>query len=200
LGTLGEILLKKKKYVEARMNFEKSLQASRVVGDKFLSGNALVNLAVLTHLQGQFEESDHYAEEALSIFQAAGDETQQPLPLRMMGYAAIHAGNLVRARVLMRESLLGYTNLEDISGQLSCLIGMAQCFLAEKDVRKAVHVCALVEKHRREKNLTFLEPDESIFEDVLNQSKKKLGKSKFESAFKEGEALTLEVTLWELMK
>jgi len=199
LGTLGEILLKKENYVEAQMNFEKSLKASHGVGDKFLSGNALVNLAVLTHLQGQFEESDHYAEEALSIFQSAGDETQQPLPLRMMGYAAIHAGNLVRARVLMRESLLGYTNLEDRGGQLACLIGMAQCFLAGKDVKQAVSLCALAERDRLEKNLEFLEPDKAAFEYVLKQSKKKLGNSKYELTYNQGEALNLESTLWGLL-
>ena len=83
------------------MNLERSLEASRVVGDKIIIGNALVNLAVLTNLQGQFEESDRYAEEALGIFQLVGDETQQPFPMRLMGYAAVHASNLVRARVLM---------------------------------------------------------------------------------------------------
>lgn len=57
---------------------------------------------------------DHYAEEALSIFQLIGDETQQPFPLRLMGYAAVHAGNLVRAQVLMRESLIGNINLQNL--------------------------------------------------------------------------------------
>jgi predicted negative regulator of RcsB-dependent stress response len=38
LGTLGEILLKQKKYAEARMNFERSLEASRVAGDKVIIG------------------------------------------------------------------------------------------------------------------------------------------------------------------
>jgi predicted ATPase/DNA-binding XRE family transcriptional regulator len=199
-GTLGEILLKQKKYSEAQMNFEKSLNASRIVGDKFLIGNALVNLAVLTNLQHQFKESDHYAEEALSIFQTAGDETQQPYPLRIMGYAAVYAGNLVRARVLMRESLIGSMSLGDLEGQLACLIGIAQCLLAEKDVKSAVNLCALAESHRREKNLNFTEPDQVAFEDVLKQSKKKLGNAKYESAYEQGEALDLEITLHEYMR
>jgi predicted ATPase len=98
LGTLGEILRQQKQYAEARRHFERSLEASRLVGDRFIIGSALINLAVLTNLQEQFEESDRYAEEALGIFQLVGDETQQPFPLRIMGSAAIHAGNLVRAR------------------------------------------------------------------------------------------------------
>jgi predicted ATPase/DNA-binding XRE family transcriptional regulator len=199
LGTLGEILLKKKNYVEARLNFERSLEASHVVGDKFIIGGSLVNLAILTNIQGRFEESDRYAEEALSIFQLVGDETQQPLPLRIMGYASIQAGNLVRARILMRESLIGYTNLQDLGGQLACLISIAQCFLAEKDANKAVSLCALADCHIREKHLKLQEPDEVAFGEVLKQSKKKLGSSKYQSAYKEGEGLKLEKTILELL-
>ena len=195
LGTLGEILLKKKNYAEARRNFERSLEASQVVGDKFIIGGALVNLAVLTNLQGEFERSDQYSERALSIFQAVGDETQQPLPLRMMGYAAIQAGNLVRARVLMHESLKGNANLQNLEGQLACLIGIAQCSLAEKDAKRAVSLCALAERHRREKNFKFAEPDEAAFEAILKQSRKKLGKTMYESVYQQGEALTLASTI-----
>jgi hypothetical protein len=182
------------------MNFERSLDASHVVGDKFIIGNALVNLAVLTNLQEQFEESDRYAEEALSIFQLVGDETQQPFPLRIMGYAAVHAGNLVRARVLMRESLIGNTNLQDFRGQLAGLVGVAHCALAEKDMQEAVTLCALVHKCRREKNLQFDEPDEVAFEAVLKRSKKELGKARYESFYKQGESLILEDTLLRLLK
>jgi len=194
-----EILLKQKNYVDASKKFERSLEASRVVDDKFIIGNVLINLAVLTNLQRRFEESDRYAEEALSIFQLVGDETQQPLPLRIMGYASIHANNLVRARVLLRESLVGHTNLQDLGGQLACLIGMAQCFLTEKDAKKAVSLCALAESLRREKNLKFNEPDEVALETVLKRSKKKLGGATYELAYKQGEALNLKDTLLELM-
>jgi predicted ATPase/predicted negative regulator of RcsB-dependent stress response/DNA-binding XRE family transcriptional regulator len=200
LGTLGEILLKQKKYEEARMNFERSLEASRIVGDKIIIGSALVNLAVLTNLQEQFEESDHYAEDALGIFQLVGDETQQPFPLRIMGYAAVHAGNLVRARVLMRESLIGNVSLQNLRGQLACLVGMAQCSLAEEGLQEAVMLCALAHNYRQEKNLKLHETDELAFESVLKHCKKKLGKARYESSYKQGQSLKLEDTLLQLMK
>jgi predicted ATPase len=199
LGTLGEIRLQQKNYLEASLNFERCLEASRLVGDKFIIGSALVNLAVLTNLQERFEESDRYAEEALSIFQLVGDETQQPYPLRLMGYAAIQAGNLLRARVLMRESLIGNTDLQNVRGQLCCLVGMARCSLAEKQVQEAVMLCALVHRYRHEKNLKLDEPDEVAFKEVLRAGKKKLGKARYESAYKQGESLKLEDTLLQSM-
>lgn len=200
LQTLGEISLQKKNYMDARMNLERALEASRVVGDKIIIGNALVNMAVLTNLQGRFEESDRYAEEALGIFQLVGDETQQPFPMRLMGYAAVHAGNLVRAQVLMRESLIGNTNVQNLGGQLACLVGMAQCSLAEEDAEQAVRLCTLARRNMQEKALKFHEPDEIAFEEILKQCKKKLGKSRFESSYKQGESLRLEDVLPQLMK
>jgi hypothetical protein len=135
----------------------------------------------------------------LGIFQLVGDETQQPYPLRLMSYAAIQAGNLVRARVLMRESLIGNANLQNLRGQLCCLVGMAQCSLAEKQVQEAVKLCGLAHRFMDEKNLKLDEPDEVAFEQVLRAGKKKLGKARYEAAYKQGKSLKLEDTLLQLM-
>ena len=199
LQTLGEISLQKENHVEARRYFERSLTASHLVGDKVIIGGALVNLAVLTNLQRQFEESDRYAAEALGIFQLVGDETQQAFPLRLMGYAAVHAGNLVRARVLMRESLIAETRLQNLPGQLASLIGLAQCSLAEQDAQEAVELCALVDRYKRENSLTFHESDEVAFAAIVKQGKKQLRKSGFESAYERGGTLNLGDTLDRLM-
>jgi len=196
---LGGIFLQQKKYDQARMNLEKSLNASRLVGDKFIIGGTLVNLASLTNLQERYEESDRYAEEALSIFQLIGDETQQPFPMRIMGYAAIHEGNLIRARVLMRESLIGNMNLQNERGQLACLIGFAQYSLIENDGQEAVRLCALAESVRRHKNFTFQDPDQAAFEAVVSQSKKRLGKTKYESLYQQSTKLNLEDVIQRLI-
>jgi len=197
---LGGIFLRQKKYDQARMNLEKSLEASRVVGDKFIIGGALVNLASLTNLQEQYEESDRYAEEALGIFQLIGDENQQPYPMRIMGYAAIHEGNLIRARVLMRESLGNNLNLKNERGQLACLIGFALCLLVEKNIQEAVKLCGLVERVRDEKKYTFPNPDQVAFEAVVRHSKKKLGKAKHESLLQQGEKMNLDEVISYMMR
>jgi len=200
LQTLGEIFLQKKEHANARKYFERSLEASRLVGDKFVLGSALVNLASLANQQGQFEESDHYAAEALSIFQLIGDETQQPFPLRLMGYAAIHAGNLVRARVLMRESLIGNVNLQDLREQLACLVGIAYCARVEDNWEQAVRLCALSDRRKRENAFHLREPDVLAFEATLKEGKRELGTSRYESSYKQGRALDLESTIALLME
>jgi hypothetical protein len=51
-----------------------------------------------------------------------------------------------------------------------------------------------------EKNLQFHAPDQVTFEAILKQSKKKLGKSKYESAYKNGDIFNLDETTLRLMK
>lgn len=197
---LGEILLQNKKYSDAQNRFEHSLEASRQVGDKLIMGGNLVNLAVLTNLQGQFEESDRFAEKALEIFQLVGDETQQCLPLRIMGYAAIQEGNYIRARVLMQESLMSYTNLQNMKGRLACLVGLACCSFAEGDTQNAVVLCALAYKSSQERDYKFHELDQAAIESVIDQCRKKLGKARFKFFYKQGEALLVEETLSRLLE
>jgi len=146
-----------------------------------------------------FVKAGDCAEKSFAVFQTMGNEYQSPYPLRMMGYSAIHAGNVVRARVLVRESLLGNYAIADTLGQLACLIGMANCDLAEKDFKSAVMLCALAETQREKNNFTFLEPDALTLEAILKQSKKKLGRAAYDAAYQEGQSIKLESILMKLM-
>jgi predicted ATPase len=199
LHTLASMFRSEKNYKEAQDNFERCLEASRVVGDKNIIGMVLANLAILTNLQDKYAESGKYAEEALSIFQAVGDEIQQPFPLRMMGYAAIHARNLVRARILIQESLRSNRVLQDISGQLACVVATAKCCLAEKDVKRAVSLCALIETRMNTDKVKLLEPDVKVLQEVLLQGKKKLGEAAYKTTYAAGTALQIEDEIMKLL-
>jgi tetratricopeptide (TPR) repeat protein len=199
LQTLASMFRWEGKYAEAQRDFERCLEASRVVGDKSIVGIVLANLSIITNLQEKYPESGRYAEEALRIFQAVGDEVQQPFPLRMMGYAAIHAGNFVRARVLIQESLKGNRALEDIPGQLACVVATAKCYFAEKNVKQAVSLCALTENRMNTDHIKLLEPDVKALQEVLKRGKQKLGKSAYEAAYASGISLRLEDEIMKLL-
>jgi predicted ATPase len=199
LQTLASMFRYDGNYMEAEDNFKRCLEVSGIVGDKFIVGVVQANLAILTNLQDQYVESGKYAEEALGIFQTVGDEIQQPFLLRMMGYAAIQAGNLVRARVLIQESMKGNRALEDIPGQLACVVATARCCLAEKEVKQAVALCALIEARTNTDNVKLLEPDGKTLQEVLIYGKKILSKSAYENAYATGKALQIEDEIMKIM-
>jgi predicted ATPase/Tfp pilus assembly protein PilF len=196
LQTLATMLRHEGNYIESQTTFERCLVASRVVEDKSMVGAVLSNLAILTNLQGKYAESGKYAEEALSIFQAVGDEIQQPFPLRMMGYAAVHANNLLRARILIQESLRGNTDLRDLPGQLACLVAFAKCHMAENEIEKALSLCALVESQLEINHVRLLEPDAFALEKLMKQGRKKLSKADYERVYTEGQSRNLDETIF----
>jgi len=179
--------------------FVRSLEVTLRIGDRYAEGVTYSNLALLYFIKGNYVKAGDCAEKSFAVFQTMGNEYQLPYPLRMMGYSAIQAGNVVRARVLIQESLRGNYAIADIVGQLACLIGMANCDLAEKDFKSAVMLCALAETQREQNNFTFLEPDAITVEMILKQAKKKLGKAAYQAAYQEGRSVKLENILMKLM-
>ena len=118
----------------------------------------------------------------------------------MMGYAAIHGGNPVRARILIQESLRGNRALEDASGQLACVVATANCVLVEGNAKKAVALCALIESQMNEGKVKLLEPDVKTLQTVLEQGKQELSKSEYESAYAEGQSMTLDDEIKKLVE
>jgi tetratricopeptide (TPR) repeat protein len=199
LISLGSINRFAHNYEAATDYFERGLEVMVKMGDRRAEGITHSNLALLYFIKEKYDKVGECAERAFAVFQAMGNEYQTPYPLRMMGYSAIRAGNVVRARVLIRESLIGNYGIADTVGQLACLVGFANCDFAEKDLKSAVMLSALAETHCAKNNSTFLEPDAIMLAEVLKQCKKKLGKAVYESAYEEGQKLNLDRTLIRLM-
>ena len=199
LMSLGSINRFAKNYQAAIDYFTRSLETILKIGDRRDEGIVNSNLALLHFVNGDHQKSGECAERSFAVFQAMGNEFQSPYPLRMMGYSAVHAGNVVRARVLIGESLRGNYAIADTLGQLACVIGMAYCDLAEKEHKSAVRLCALAETQRQQRNLQFLEPDAIVGGDIQKQCKKKMGKAAYETAYHEGQKSNLDNIVMQLM-
>ena len=199
LLSLGAVNRYHNHYDDAINYLERSLDMTLKIGDRHSEGVSYSNLAILHVLKNDYAKAGHAAEKAFAVFQTIGDEVQQPFPMRMMGYAAIHAGNFVRARVLIQESLRGNRSLEDIPGQFACVIAFARCYIEEKDFKRAVSLCAQIETLMNRDNIKLMEPDLKALREVLTQGKKKLGKSNYETAYAEGKSLSLDEQIMKLL-
>jgi predicted ATPase/transcriptional regulator with XRE-family HTH domain len=177
--------------------FERSLSAIRLIGDRFAEGITLANLSILYNLKENYSASGHAAEQSFALFQSIGDEVQQPFPLRMMGYSAIHAGNGVRARSLIIESLKGNRAQAHILGQLACLIALATCDMMEGNLAKAVTLAGLAQNYLQTESQSLMEPDTMALDRILTIGKEKLGKKLFEQALTQGESLQIEAVIAE---
>lgn len=199
LLSLGAINRYNQHYEAAIEYLERGLELTLKIGDRYSEGINYSNLAILYILKNDYARAEHAAEKAFAVFQTIGDEVQQPFPLRMMGYAAIHAGNFVRARVLIQENLRGNRSLEDIPGQFACVVAFARCDWQETKSKSAVALCSLVEMLMHRDNVNLLEPDQKAMQEVLSEGKKKLGKAAYEAASAEGRELSLDEQIMKLL-
>jgi len=172
--------------------FERCLPYTREIGDRFAEGIALSNLSILYNSQADYSASGHAAEQSFIAFQAIGDEVQQPFPLRMMGYSAIQARNVVRARSLIRESLNGNRAKDHLPGQLACLVAIGACELAQGNLEKATSYAALVENRLSAESISLMEPDAIALANLLAAGKNKLGGKTFKQIVEKSKSLRAE--------
>jgi predicted ATPase len=189
LGTINIII---REYEVAIDYFERSLPAIRLIGDRFAEGVTLANLCLLYHLKENYLASGHAAEKAFALFQVIGDEVQQPFPLRMMGYSAIHAGNLIRARALIIESLRGNRDLGHIIGQLACLVALGTCESAEGNLERAMSLATLVDHYLHSESQALMEPDTVALNHLFTTANEKLSQETLEQTLMIGQTLRLE--------
>src|SRR6185503_12827502 len=159
---------------------------------RFAEGITLANLSILYSLKENYPASGHAAERSFALFQSIGDEVQQSFPLRMMGYSAIYAGNMVRAHSLIIESLKGNRTQGHVPGQLACLIALGTCEIAKGNVIKAVTFAGLAKSYLQRESRSLMEPDTMALDRILIIGKEKLGKKLFDRALTEGEASRMD--------
>lgn len=179
-------------YDKAITYFERCLPYTREIGDRFAEGIALSNLSILYNLQEDYPASSHAAEQSFIAFQSIGDEVQQPFPLRMMGYSAIKAGNIVRARTLIRDSLNGNRGQDHLPGQLACLVAIGACEFAQENLEKAILYAALVENCLNAESISLLEPDALALANLLTTGKNKLGGKSFKQIVEKSKSMRVD--------
>jgi len=110
----------------------------------------------------------------------------------MMGYSAINAGNIIRARALIIESLRGNRRQGHIPGQLACLIALGTCELVEGNVAKAITLASFAENRMHDESISLMEPDADALNRLLTAGKEKLGRKSFELASVKAQSLRIE--------
>ena len=185
------------RFAEAHDFFKQALEKALFFGDRSGAGIALANLAIVTNLQEEYVESGQYAKQALRVFRAIGNEEQQPFPLRMMAYAALHEGDLERARALCLESLKANYELGHVTGVLACLVTMADIELANDHPVVTAKLCAVVESQLEANSLALLEPDAKSLEYLQDAIEEQSRKKSILAAQEQGRKITLAEALAE---
>jgi predicted ATPase/DNA-binding XRE family transcriptional regulator len=163
-----------KNYQESFEAFMRAYAIARAIDDRVSMGMELANLSLLAKVLGDHSNSYEFAKSAYALFQAIGNEYQQPFPLRMMAYALIKNRNFEQAYALCVESLRENHALGHNTGVLACVICLATLELEQGNQEGAMEWMILVQNEIGNLSLSMLEADQKAYEEILAALKPKL--------------------------
>ncbi len=153
-------------------------------------------MSLLANVLGDFKSSSRYAERALSTFKMIGNEYQLPYPLRMLAYSALNRGDIQRARLYLKESLLGNQQISHKTGILARLIALAEIELVDKNIAQSSRLYAFVIIQLEQETLRLMEPDQFAMKRLASA----LSKRSVDKALKQIREETERTSFDELIK
>ncbi len=176
----------------AQKVFKEALAIRHELGDKSGLANALNNMAIVVHTQGNLVEASELYEESLAICREIGEKWIMAHVLLNMGHIAYEQGDPTGARILYEEDLTLCRELGDRDGLAFALSGLAQVLCEEKQALHSAQVQGAVISLLKELG-TSLEPIEQIyFDKTATTLKELLGEENYQKEFEVGKALSLE--------
>jgi len=160
----ADFLIGEHKFSESMELYERAFNIAQSIDDRISMGMELANLSLLANMLEDFQASGQHAEAALSIFQAIGNDYQQPFPQRMIAYCALHENNLPRARSFCVESLRGNHKLGHTTGVLACLLALAAIEMAAGNEPQAASLFGYVRTQLEQQSLQLMEPDRAVLQ------------------------------------
>ena len=137
LRGLADSLSLQGRYAEAKLIYEDSLVSARKIGDRVTIAILLVHLAMLATLAQEHAAVEHFAQEALDIFQYINAQHEIPFLHRLLGYAALGQQWPDRAEAWFRLSLTGNIAIGSQGGILAGVLSFAKLALARGEQAQA---------------------------------------------------------------
>jgi len=176
--------------------FSEAVTKGRKHGDSFLLANYLRALGVCLLLQQQYDCAEEALGEALEIFEQIPFPTCAIEALTNLGYVALAKKEFSRSKQYFAQSIDRAQEIGFDAEQVDCLNGLAGIALSQGDCRKAAQLYAAAEVLvRRFGSSTHEAPLMILKEQYQSHLRKQLEPAIVESAWQEGQVMTMEEAL-----
>ena len=192
LENLGKTMRFRGDWAEARRLYEECLVLNREMGDKSATAWALYNLGAVTQSQKEYETARVLLEEGLTRFRELGHKTGTAWVLSFLGRPLTHLQQFSTARLVFHEALVAFHQLKSVIGVIFSAEGMAGLSLAQGRLKESVQIFAWTIATRKAINNPLPAGEEEETESALATLRAVLGDAAFNTAWAEGEKMTLE--------
>ncbi len=192
IKSLGNVASDRADYATARRLYEESLEIKIQVGDERGIAEAHNNLGVLARLDGDLEASVGYYDKALSFFRAWGDKLAMARVLMNLGEVKMEQDEFGAAKGFIRGSLVLCREIGahwDIADLLDIMASITDGFGRATDAAQLFGAASGL----RDLLGAPLPPGErAAYERRVDRVRRGLPEDRFEAAWAEGRALTLD--------
>jgi non-specific serine/threonine protein kinase len=191
LNDLGLSELLAGQFSRARSLLETSLALERELGDQRGAAYTLNNLGMLARYQRASAEATAYLEEALQLFNRLDDPRGIAFASNNLGMLALQNGQLETAQTRLAECVARYAALGDRRNLAECLEQLARVAGMRRNAQHATRLLGAAESLREALGAPRLAPDRDAYMEVATQLRKQLARPTFESAWREGRAMSI---------
>jgi len=124
----------------ARPLLEQALAGWRALGHTIGAGNALLQLGSIALFEERYADADDLLRQALALHREALDVNDVAYDLIIIGYVAVHRGQLVEARAHLGAARVLVAKLDHFWGALYLLEASAALAVAEGDAARALRL------------------------------------------------------------
>jgi hypothetical protein len=143
------------------------------------------------HKAGDRETPDALMNESIDMLRKDGRQSWLPWALHWKGRIALGEGDLETARLNLLESVSLFEKNEDGGGQIRCLLAFAWLYAAQGNYKSAATLLG-AEEAQRNRDAAIPPPDwKREVESIRTQALTSLGKSQFDSIYRDGQRLSL---------
>ena len=179
-------------YALARKRLNEVLTSSLTEGLKGRTAAVLGGLAEVDLREGRYEAASKLIEESLAIRREIGDKWQIGVALGVWAWIAALQQDWDLAFFRLKQSVTIRDEIGDKGGLVWCLEKLGQVALGKEIDEKAVKIFSAAASIRAAMGSTMNPFDKSEYERDIAVLRKQLGEEKFNNAWDQGRALSLE--------
>jgi tetratricopeptide (TPR) repeat protein len=192
LSNLAWAMLRPGDYTRANAYLEEALAIHRHIGDKGGMGFVLSGLAEVALREGKLELASKLVEESLVLRRELGHKWGIGASLGTSAWIAMRQFDWESAFVRLKESMQVRKEIGDRGGIAFCLERLAEVAIGKHEAEKAARIFGAAESMRVWLRSKIDPVDKPEYELNVASLRAELGEDKFNTAWEEGQKMTLE--------
>ncbi|HEX8917344.1 MAG TPA: tetratricopeptide repeat protein, partial [Chloroflexota bacterium] len=199
IGDLGMVAYHRGSYVEAKRIFEETHRLSKQYGLTDRMADALNRWGDLARLSNDLDQAQTLYEQSWVLWKEARGMPGVASALHKLSQLRRHRGEMDDAMALLRESVHLQQELGNKQGIAECLAGFGGLAYDRGDPKRAARLLAAAARVLEDTGAPLAPADRVEFERDVAAARSALGESAYQAAWEEGQALTVEEVVAEVL-